>query len=176
MQFSSFDSHSNSERSAGWGLGALRHGFEIQKKPFWLVAWPCAQNVWLGGVFVGTTVIAEIFVRVKISHSSVGELSFATNFRTARTVSHTLLYMHGFRMLLNFVLSAESTKSTKLNRVRKFLRLQYTIATAQAPFSFSLLRFPLDFLSTFGRFLSFVLICLDSPLAQSKESVGSIRG
>ena len=49
-----------------------------------------------------STVIAEIFVRVKFSHSSVRELSYAINFRTARTVSHTLLYVHGFRMLLNF--------------------------------------------------------------------------
>ena len=56
------------------------------------------------------TVIAEIFVRVKISYSSVRELSYAINFRTVRTVSNTLLYVHGFRMLLNFVLSAESTK------------------------------------------------------------------
>ena len=79
-------------------------------------------RVWGRGM---TTVIAEIFVFVKISHSSVRELSYAISFRTARTVPHTLLYMHGFRMLLNFVFSAESTKSTKLNRVRKFLRLQY---------------------------------------------------
>ena len=42
------------------------------------------------------TVIAEIFVRVKISYSSVRELSYAVDFRTARTVSHTLLYVHGF--------------------------------------------------------------------------------
>ena len=62
-----------------------------------------------------TTVIAEIFVRVKIPYSGVRDLSYAINFRTAGTVSHTLLCVHGFRMLLNFVLSAESTKSTKLN-------------------------------------------------------------
>ena len=47
------------------------------------------------------TVIAEIFVSVNISYSSVRELSYAINFHTARTVSHTLLYVHGFRMLLN---------------------------------------------------------------------------
>ena len=74
--------------------------------------------------WIYSTEIAEIFVRVKISYSSVRELSYAINYRTAMMVSHTLLYVHGFRMLLNFVLSAESTKSTKLNRVRKFVRLQ----------------------------------------------------
>ena len=42
------------------------------------------------------TVIAEIFIRVKILYSSVRELSYAINIRTARTVSHTLLYVHGF--------------------------------------------------------------------------------
>ena len=49
------------------------------------------------------------------------------NYRTARAVSHTLVYVHGFRMLQNFVCSAKSTKNTKLSRVRKFLRLQYAI-------------------------------------------------
>ena len=34
-------------------------------------------------------------MRVKISYSSVGELSNATNFHTARSVSHTLL-MHAW--------------------------------------------------------------------------------
>ena len=62
-----------------------------------------------------STVITEIFVRVKISYSGVRELSYAINFRTARAVSHTLVYVHAFRVQLNFVLSA---KSTKLNRVR----------------------------------------------------------
>ena len=71
------------------------------------------------------TVIAEIFVRVKISYSSVREFSYAINFRTLKAVSHTLVYAQGFRMLLIFVLSAKSTKYTKLNRVLKFLRLQY---------------------------------------------------
>ena len=64
---------------------------------------------------------AEMFVLVKISYSSVRELSCGINVRTARTVSHTLLYVHGFRTLLNFVLSVESTKAI---RVRKVLRLQ----------------------------------------------------
>ena len=68
------------------------------------------------------TVIVEICIRLKISYSGVRKLSYAIIFRTARTVSHTLLHVHGFRMRLNFVLSAESMKSTKLNRVRKFLR------------------------------------------------------
>ena len=44
------------------------------------------------------TVITEIFVRVKILYSSVCELSYAINFRTTRTVSHTLLFVQGFRM------------------------------------------------------------------------------
>ena len=70
------------------------------------------------------TVIAEIFVRVKISYSSVREFSYTINFRTLKAVSHTLVYVQGFRMLLIFVLSAKSTKYTKLNRVLKFLRLQ----------------------------------------------------
>ena len=63
------------------------------------------------------TVIAEIFVRVKVSYSSVGRLSYARNFRTAMVVSDALVYVYGFRILLNFVLSAKSTKYTKLNRV-----------------------------------------------------------
>ena len=71
------------------------------------------------------TVIAEIFVRVKISYSSVCQLSYARNFRIATLVSDTHAYVYGFRMLLNFVLSAKSTKYTKLNRVRKFVRLQW---------------------------------------------------
>ena len=71
------------------------------------------------------TVIAEIFVRVKISYSSVCQISYARNFRTATVMSDTHAYVYGFRMLLNFVLSAKSTKYTKLNRVWKFVRLQY---------------------------------------------------
>ena len=50
-----------------------------------------------------TTVIAEIFARVKNSYSSLCGLSCAINFRTARAESHTLVYVHGFRMLQNFV-------------------------------------------------------------------------
>ena len=72
-----------------------------------------------------STVIAEIFVRVKMSYSSVCQLSYARNFRTATVVSDTHACVYGFRMLLNFVLSPKSTKYTKLNRVRKFVRLQY---------------------------------------------------
>ena len=74
---------------------------------------------------IENTVIAEIFVRVKISYSSACRLPCARNFRTATVVSDTLVYVYGFRMLLNFVLSAKSTKYTKLNRVWKFVRLQY---------------------------------------------------
>ena len=83
------------------------------------------------------TVIAEIFVRVKISYSSVCQLSYARNFRTATVVSDTLVYVYGFRMLLNFVLSAKSTKYTKLNRVRKFVRLQYYLFRKECHSTFS---------------------------------------
>ena len=48
------------------------------------------------------TVIAEIFVRVKISYSSVRELSYAINFRTARAVSQTLLYVAWFSYATKF--------------------------------------------------------------------------
>ena len=65
---------------------------------------------------VSRKLLTNCFVRIKISYSSVRDLSYALNFHTARTVSHTLLYVHGFRMLLNFVLSAKSTKSTKLRQ------------------------------------------------------------
>ena len=71
------------------------------------------------------TVIAEIFVCVNILYSRVCHLRHATNFRTARAVSQALVYVHGFRMLLNFVLAAKRTESTKLNRVRTFLGFQY---------------------------------------------------
>ena len=57
----------------------------------------------LGHLF---TVIADILVRVKNSCSSARELSYAINFRTARTASHTQLYVDGFRMLLNIHLFA----------------------------------------------------------------------
>ena len=43
-------------------------------------------------------------------------------------MAHPLLYVHGFRMLLSFVLSDESTKSTKLNRIQKFsVRTQFFV-------------------------------------------------
>ena len=71
------------------------------------------------------SVIAEIFVRVNISYPGVRNLSYAINFHTVTVVSHTLVYMHGLRMLLNFVLAAKSTKYAKLYRVRTFLWLQY---------------------------------------------------
>ena len=76
------------------------------------------------------TVRSDIEERVAEERSAwkhtfcVRELSYAINFRTATAVSHTFGYGHGFRVLLNFVLSAKSTKYTKLNRIRKFLRLQ----------------------------------------------------
>ena len=70
----------------------------------------------ISGLVIFSTVIAEIFVRVKISYSSVCQLSYSRNFHgTATVVSDTHANVYGFRMLLNFVLSAESTK---LNRVR----------------------------------------------------------
>ena len=71
-----------------------------------------------------SSVIAEIFVRVEISYSSVRELSYAVNSYTARTVSLTVLYVHCVCMLLNFVLSAESVKSTNLNLVQNFLDIR----------------------------------------------------
>ena len=74
-----------------------------------------------------STVITKIFIRVKISCSSVGQLSYTINFCTATVVSDSLVYVYGFRMLLNFILSAKSTKSTNLNCVRKFVRLQYPV-------------------------------------------------
>ena len=46
----------------------------------------------------------------KILYPSVRELSYTINFRTVRVVLHTLLYVHGFRMLLNFLLSAKVRK------------------------------------------------------------------
>ena len=73
-------------------------------------------NAWIF-VITSSTEFAEIFVRVKISYSSVRELSYAIQFRTARVMSNALVYMYGFRMRLNFVLSAQSTKFMKLNRV-----------------------------------------------------------
>ena len=109
---------------------------------------------------INTTVIAEIFVRVKISYSGVRGLSYAINFRTARAVSHTLLYVHGFRMLLNFVLSAESTKSTKLNRVRKFLRLQYLRKSAEHKAQISKAFILFNDLICALRFTDFVRQCL----------------
>ena len=71
------------------------------------------------------TVIAEIFVRVKISYSSMHGLSYPRHFRTARAecaytgIRASLSYATKFRTL-----TSKSTQNTKLNRVRKFLRLQ----------------------------------------------------
>ena len=70
------------------------------------------------------TIIAEIFVYVKSSHANVSEFLYATELHTARAVSHTLVYVHRFRMRKHFVLSVKSMKYTKLNCVRKLLRLQ----------------------------------------------------
>ena len=82
-------------------------------------------------------IVIAIFVRENISYSSVRELSYTINFRTARAMSHTLVCVHGFCMLLNFVLSAKRKKYTKLNRVRNFLQLQYS-------FYWFLIQFPWD--------------------------------
>ena len=73
------------------------------------------------------TVIAEIFVRVKISYSSIRELSYAINFRTARTVSNTTLYVHGFRMLPNFVLSAENTKFKSRTKIDHKINYRFLV-------------------------------------------------
>ena len=48
------------------------------------------------------TVIAEIFVRLKISYSSVRELSYAINFRTSRTARHTLVLRTRLLYATNF--------------------------------------------------------------------------
>ena len=71
---------------------------------------PCTHKQDARDAVKWLTVIAEIFVRVKISYSSVCQLSYARNFRTATVVSDTLVYVYGFRMLLNFVLPVKSTK------------------------------------------------------------------
>ena len=74
-----------------------------------------------------TTVIAELFVCVKILYSGVGWLLYAINIHTAKAASHTRVQVYGFRMRKNFVLSAKSTKNTKINCIRKFLRLHWVI-------------------------------------------------
>ena len=76
------------------------------------------QRLWVGGAVAVLLLVVRSKKTPSCSrrnfrtrkNSCVRELSHAINFRTARTVSHTLLHVHGFRMLLNFVLSAESTK------------------------------------------------------------------
>ena len=75
------------------------------------------------------TVIAEISTHVQNSYSSFHELSYAINFRTARAVSHSL---HSIRVWLSYAtkfrtFSQTRMKYTKLNRVWKFLQLQYDI-------------------------------------------------
>ena len=74
--------------------------------------------VWLQSQNI--TVIAEIFVRVKSSYSTVHQISYTINVRTAVLVSCTLVHLHGFRMLLNFVLSTKSTKYAKLIAYKTF--------------------------------------------------------
>ena len=66
------------------------------------------------------TVIAEIFVRVKISYSSVCQLSYAGNFRTATVVSDTLVYAYGFRMLLLFRTSRQKREIYEIKSRTKF--------------------------------------------------------
>ena len=80
-----------------------------------LVSSECAVFCFLPKVFekYPYTVIAEIIVCVKFSYSGLLELSHTINFRIAGTGSHTLVCMHGFLVLLNFVLSAKSTKQMK---------------------------------------------------------------
>ena len=56
-----------------------------------------------------STVIAEIFVREKIRTPAFADFR-TPNFRTARAMLQTLVYVYGFRMLKNVVLSAKSTK------------------------------------------------------------------
>ena len=49
------------------------------------------------------TVVAEIFVRVKIPYSRIGELSYPITLLTMRADSNALVDMHRFCMLLIFV-------------------------------------------------------------------------
>ena len=70
------------------------------------------------------TVIAEIFVHVKIPYHCVRYLRYAKIVRSARTMLHTLAHVHGFRLLLNFELCLKC-ESTKLNRIQKLCKLQY---------------------------------------------------
>ena len=70
------------------------------------------------------TGIAEIFIHIKVLCCGVRELLYPINFRAAGVVSHTFGYVHGSCVLPNFEVSANSAKSSKLNPVRKFLRLQ----------------------------------------------------
>ena len=68
-----------------------------------------------------TTVIAEIFVRVKIPHSSGCKLSYSQD-----SVTYTDIrawYSNATNSVLLLVLG-KSTKYTKLNHVRNFLQLQ----------------------------------------------------
>ena len=59
-------------------------GWEFFSVCFFVMTFPefCSAKVY--------SVVAEFFVRVKISYSSVSELSYAIDFGTAREVSHTL--------------------------------------------------------------------------------------
>ena len=61
-----------------------------------------------------------------MSYSCGCELSYAINFRTARTVWHTLVYVHGIRMQLNFVLLGKKYEVYEKNYWQNFLQLQYS--------------------------------------------------
>ena len=104
-----------------------------------------------------STVIAEFFVRVKISYSSVCQLSYARNFRTATVVSDTHAYVYGFRMLLN-VLSAKSTKYTKLkfNRVGAYENL--------CDYSISLMLWNRAITTFFSHPTAAKMVCTPSPI------------
>ena len=78
-------------------------------------------------------------VIAEFSYSSVCGLSYAINFRSAR-VSHTLVYVHGFRMLQNFVLSAKSTKNTKLNCVQNLCGYSSFFWSCQQKYNASVLK------------------------------------
>ena len=77
----------------------------------------------------GSTVIAKIFICVKILHSSVRELSYAINFRTSRAVSHTgirtwLSYATNFRTFSQKYEIYEINSHTKISAITVFTQVR----------------------------------------------------
>ena len=81
---------------------------------------------------IASTVIVETSVCVKILYSNLLEVP-TIHFRTTRTGHMHWYYDAWFSCAAEFVLSAKSTKSTKLTRIRKFLRLQCMILKFDPP-------------------------------------------